>query len=182
MTKTRAWMTLVLSVCLCAAVSRGARAQAQMPLPYGPSIGLETARKVAATAIAEAKKGGWTMAVAVVDVAGELVYFERLDNTQFASIGVSQDKARTAVRFKRPSKAFEDALVGGRQAILGLPGVVPIDGGIPLIVDGKIIGAIGVSGGTSQQDGTCAQAAADTLGKPPVMAAPPPPAKPAPKK
>jgi uncharacterized protein GlcG (DUF336 family) len=94
---------------------------------------------------------------------------------------VAQEKARTSARFKRPTKAFEEALAGGRQAILGLPGVTPIEGGIPLLVDGKIIGAIGVSGGTSQQDGICAQAGADSLGKA-TAAITAPPAPPAPPK
>jgi uncharacterized protein GlcG (DUF336 family) len=130
---------------------------------YGASINLESARKVAAAAAAEGKRNGWTVAVAIVDTAGDLVYFERMDDTQVASSQVAQDKARTAVRFKRPSKLFEEALVGGRLAVLGLPGVTPLEGGIPLIVDGKIIGAIGVSGVTSQQDGVCAQAGVDVL-------------------
>ena len=129
---------------------------------YG-AITVEAARKVAAAAIAEAKTRGWNVAVAIVDVAGELVLFERLDDTQQASVLVSQAKARTAARFKRPSKAFEDALAGGRQAILGMPDVVPIEGGLPLIIDGRIVGAIGVSGVTSQQDGVCAQAGVDAL-------------------
>jgi uncharacterized protein GlcG (DUF336 family) len=129
---------------------------------YG-AITVDAARKVAAAAIAEAKKQGWNVAVAIVDVAGELVVFERLDDTQQASILVSQAKARTAARFKRASKAFEDALAGGRQAILGLPDVVPVEGGIPLIIDGRVVGAIGVSGVTSQQDGVCAQAGVDAL-------------------
>jgi len=129
---------------------------------YG-AITVEAARTVAAAAIAEAKSRGWNVAVAIVDVAGELVLFERLDDTQQASVLVSQAKARTAARFKRPSKAFEDALAGGRQAILGMPDVVPIEGGLPLIIDGRIVGAIGVSGVTSQQDGVCAQAGVDAL-------------------
>jgi glc operon protein GlcG len=130
---------------------------------YGASINLETARRVAAAAAAEGRNNGWTVAVAIVDAAGDLVYFERMDDTQVASSQVAQDKARTAVRFKRPSKLFEEALVGGRLAVLGLPGVTPLEGGIPLVVDGKIIGAIGVSGVTSQQDGVCAQAGVDAL-------------------
>jgi uncharacterized protein GlcG (DUF336 family) len=141
----------------------------QTPTPqapgYGMSINLETARKVAAAAVAEGRKNGWTVAVAIVDTAGELVYFERMDDTQVASTKVSQDKARTAARFKRPSKAFEEALAGGRLAILGLDGVTPLEGGIPLVAGGKVIGAVGVSGVTSQQDGVCAQAGADVLGK-----------------
>jgi glc operon protein GlcG len=141
----------------------------QTPSPqapgYGASITLETARKVAAAALAEGVKQGWTVAVAIVDPGGDLVYFERLDGTQVASSQVAQDKARTAARFKRPSKLFEEALAGGRLAILGLDGVTPLEGGIPLVIDGKIVGAIGVSGVTSQQDGVCAQAGVDALGR-----------------
>jgi uncharacterized protein GlcG (DUF336 family) len=141
----------------------------QPPTPqapgYGTSINLETARKVASVALAEGKKNGWTVAVAIVDPSGDLVYFERMDDTQVASSQICQEKARTAVRFKRPSKAFEDTLAGGRLAILGMPGVTPVEGGIPLIAGGKIIGAIGISGATSQQDGVCAQAGVDALGK-----------------
>jgi uncharacterized protein GlcG (DUF336 family) len=139
--------------------------EVDMPDGYGPNVGVEVARKAATAAIAEAKKNDWTMAVAVVDTAGNLVFFERMDDTQSGSIRVSQEKARSAAQFKRPTKAFEEALVGGRQAILALPGAVPIEGGIPLVADGKIIGAIGVSGGNSPQDGQCAKAGADTLAK-----------------
>jgi glc operon protein GlcG len=171
--------TMLLGAAFTAALSRNA--SAQMPNGYGPSISVETARKLAAVATAEGKKNGWNIAVAIVDTAGDLVFFERMDNTQAASTTVSQDKARTAARFKRPTKAFEDALAGGRQAILGLPGVIPLEGGLPLVVEGKIIGAIGVSGVTSAQDGVCAQAAADTLGKQPAPPAhPTPPATPKP--
>jgi uncharacterized protein GlcG (DUF336 family) len=137
----------------------------QAPTGYGASIDLETARKIAAAAAAEGKKNGWNVAVAIVDTAGDLVYFERMDDTQVASTQVAQEKARTAVRFKRPSKAFEEALASGRLAILGLPGVTPVEGGIPLVVHNKIIGAIGVSGVTSQQDGVCAQAGVDVLAR-----------------
>jgi glc operon protein GlcG len=137
----------------------------QAPTGYGASIDLETARKVATAAAAEGKKNGWTVAVAIVDTAGDLVYFERMDDTQVASCQVAQDKARTAVRFKRPSKMFEDALGSGRLAILGLAGVTPVEGGIPLVSHGKIVGAIGVSGVTSQQDGVCAQAGVDVIAK-----------------
>jgi uncharacterized protein GlcG (DUF336 family) len=140
-------------------------ANPQAPTGYGASIDLETARKVAAAAAAEGRKNGWTVAVAIVDTAGDLVYFERMDDTQVASSQIAQEKARTAVRFKRPSKAFEESLSSGRLAILGLPGVTPVEGGIPLVVHGKIIGAVGVSGVTSQQDGVCAQAGADVLSR-----------------
>jgi glc operon protein GlcG len=181
----RTWMSLGLGALLSiiAAIASPGRAAAQLPNPYGQAIPVEVAKKIAATAIAEGKKNGWTVAVAVVDPDGELVFFERIDHTQSGSNTVAYEKARTAARFKRPTKAFEDAVAGGRQAILGLPGVTPIEGGLPLLVDGKIIGAIGVSGATSQQDGVCAQAGADSLGKPLAAAAQPAaPAKPPVKK
>jgi len=176
---------IVLAILCLAFASRNARAQA-LPNGYGQAIGVDTARKVAAAAFAEGKKNGWNIAVAVVDTAGDLVFFERMDAAQVAAVKVSQEKARTAVRFKRATKVFEEVLAGGRNAILGLPDAVPIEGGIPLIIEGKIVGAIGVSGATSPQDGQCAQAAADTLGKQPTPPAPPrpatPPAPPAPPK
>jgi glc operon protein GlcG len=130
---------------------------------YGAPIGVEIARKVAAAAIAEGKKNGWMVAAAIVDPGGDLVYFERIDGTQAGSSHVSVEKARCAVAFKRPTKAFEDALAGGRMAILGMPGAVPLEGGIPLLIGGEMVGAIGVSGATSQQDGVCAKAGADAL-------------------
>ena len=179
--KTRALIPIVLGVVISTFVARSAMAQ-QMPNPYGAPIGIEAARKVAANAFAEAKKNGWTVAVAIVDPAGDLVLFERMDNTQTASVLVSQEKARTAARFKRPTKAFEDAVAGGRTAIMGLPGVTPVEGGVPLVIDGKIVGAVGVSGATSPQDAQCAIAGAEVLGKQPAMPAkpapPPPPAPP----
>lgn len=175
MKTTNVWLTVVLGVLMSVLVPVLVphQAWAQLPNGYGPAISVETARKIAAAAVAEGKKNGWTVAVAIVDTAGELVFFERIDNTQAGSITVAQEKARTSARFKRPTKAFEEALIGGRQAILGLPGVTPLEGGIPLLIDGKIVGAIGVSGATSQQDGICAQAGADSLGKPPAAVASP---------
>jgi uncharacterized protein GlcG (DUF336 family) len=138
-------------------------ANPQLPQAYGLPIDVETARRVAAAAIACAHRQGWTVAVAIVDPGGDLVFFERIDHTQAAGSKIAQEKARTAVRFKRATKLFEDAVSSGRHAILGLPDVTPLEGGIPLIVDGAIIGAIGVSGVTSQQDGVCAQAGVDAL-------------------
>lgn len=140
-------------------------AVAQMPNPYGLPISLENARKAAAPALAEAVKNNWNVAVAIVDPAGNLVYYEKMDNTQLGSANVSIDKARTAVLFKRPTKAFQDALAAGGDSvrILRLQGVVPVEGGIPLLMDGKIVGAIGVSGATSAQDAQCAKAGADTV-------------------
>ena len=133
--------------------------------PYGPPISLEMARKVAAPALAEAAKNNWAVAVAIVDPSGNLVYYEKMDNTQLASAHVAVEKARTAATYKRPTQAFQDALAKGAEnwRILSLPGVVAAEGGIPLVMDGKIVGAIGVSGMTSAQDGQCAKAGAEAL-------------------
>ena len=135
------------------------------PLPYGPPIVVETAKKAAAVALAEAKKNGWFMAIAVVDPSGTLVYYEKMDNTQTGSAHVAIDKAKTAAMFKRPSKVFQDAVAGGGPGlrVLGLQGATPIEGGVPIIVNTQIVGAIGVSGGSSEQDGVCAQAGANAV-------------------
>ena len=105
------------------------------------------------------------MAAAIVDTAGDLVYFEKLDGTQAASVDIAVDKARSAARFKRPTKALQDVLAAGGEGLrmLGLHGAVPVEGGLLLIIDGKIVGAIGVSGGTSPQDGQSAKAGADSV-------------------
>jgi glc operon protein GlcG len=140
--------------------------EAQMlPNPYGPPISVESAKKAAAAALAEAAKNHWTMAVAVVDPSGTLVYYEKMDNTQIGSAQVSINKARSAALYKRPTKALQDALASGGAGmrVLGLEGAVPVEGGIPLLADGKIIGAVGVSGDTSDHDGVCAQAGASTI-------------------
>ena len=152
---------------IAAAVAVGAlgSAPAQMPNPYGASISLENAKKAAAPALAEAEKNHWNMAVAIVDPSGNLVYYEKMDNTQLGSANVAIDKARSAALFKRPTKALQDALAAGGDGlrILRVQGAVPVEGGIPLIMDGKIVGAIGVSGATSAQDAQCAKAGADAL-------------------
>lgn len=148
-----------------ALVLSAASTGAQLPNPYGASIALENARKAATAALAEARKNGWSMAAAVVDQAGDLVYFEKLDGTQAASTSIAVEKARASARFKRPTKALQDTLAAGGEGlrILGLPGAVPVDGGVPIVMDGKIVGAIGLSGGTSAQDGQCATAGAAVL-------------------
>jgi glc operon protein GlcG len=152
---------IAMAIALCLLT----RSLAQMPNPYGAPISLEHAKKVAAPALAEAAKNNWTMAVAVVDTGGNLVYYEKMDNTQLGSATVAVDKARSAALFKRPTKAFQDALAAGGDGlrILRLQGAVPVEGGIPLVVEGKIVGAIGVSGGTSAQDAQCAKAGTDVL-------------------
>jgi glc operon protein GlcG len=135
------------------------------PQPYGAPLALEVAKKVAAPALAEASRNNWAMAVAVVDGAGDLVYFERMDATQAGSVAVAIDKARSAARFKRPTKAFQDMLAGGGDGlrVFRIKGAVPVEGGIPIVIDGKIVGAIGLSGGTSPQDGQCARAGLEAL-------------------
>lgn len=136
--------------------------------PYGPPVSVQTATKAAAAALAETRKIGWDMAVAIVDPSGNLFYYEKMDNTQLGSAKVSVAKARSAALFKRPTKAFQDALSGrglGLRA-LGLEGAVPVEGGLPLMLDGAIVGGIGRSGDTSEQDAQCAKAGADALLKP----------------
>ena len=149
----------VAALLLCAA-----SADAQT-MSYGTPITADTAKKIAAPAIAEARKNNWAMAIAIVDIAGELVYFEKMDDTQIGSVDVAISKARSAARFKRPTKAFQDALAAGGEGlrILALDGAVPVEGGIPIVVGGKIVGAIGASGGTSQQDGVVAAAGLASL-------------------
>ena len=137
----------------------------QGPILYGPSITLEDAKKAAAPALAEARKNNWTMAVAIVDTGGNLVYFEKMDHTQLGSVKVALSKARSAALFKRPSKAFQETIAGGGAGLraFALQGAVPVEGGLPLVVGGRIVGAIGLSGDTSENDGRCAKAGADAL-------------------
>ena len=133
--------------------------------PYGSPITTEQARKAVALALAEARKNNWAMAAAVVDTAGILVYFERIDDTQNASSEIAIDKARSAALFKRPTKTFQDSVERGGIGlrVMTLRGAMPVEGGVPLIVDGKIVGGLGVSGGTAEQDGLCAKAATDAM-------------------
>jgi len=133
---------------------------------YGPAIGIEDAKKAAAAALAEAARNGWRMAAAVTDPGGHLVYFERMDGTQAGSVQVSIGKSRSAALFRRPTKAFQDMLAAGGEGlrVFALEGAVPVDGGVPLSVGGQVVGAIGLSGGTSAQDGQCARAGAEALG------------------
>jgi uncharacterized protein GlcG (DUF336 family) len=143
--------TLLLSLALAAGSLFGQLATKR-------SLTLDAAKQIAAAAEAEARKNKWNVVIAVVDDGGNLVYLQRMDETQIGSIAVAQEKAGSAVRFKRPTKAFEDAVKGGRQAILKLPGALPVEGGLPLMNNGKVIGAIGVSGVQSFEDAQIAQA------------------------
>jgi len=122
------------------------------------SLTLDAAKAIIAAAEAEAKKNNFTMVICVVDDGGHVILLERMDGTQLGSVQVAQDKAMTALNFKRPTKALEDAVAGGRNAVLKLTGAIPIEGGIPITVGGQIIGAIGASGGTSPQDAQVAAA------------------------
>ena len=137
----------------------------QMPfdIPYGPPITLERAKQVAAAAEAEAVKRKWKLAITVVDPAGELVYFAKMDDTQIGSILISQGKARTAARFRRESRAFFNLMETGHSYVATLGGAVASPGGFPLVADGKIIGAIGCSGATGDQDAIVCKVGADTV-------------------
>jgi glc operon protein GlcG len=134
-------------------------AQTPMP-PYGAPISLELAKKVASAAQAEARKNDWGIVVSIVDSGGNLVLLERMDTAQLGSVAVSQDKAKSAVEFRRPTKAFQDNLAAGGEGLrmLKVRGAIPVEGGLPILVDGKVIGGIGISGATSAQDGQIAQA------------------------
>lgn len=151
-------IAIVLAVFACTGIAVAAEAP-----PYGAAVTLEQAKRIAAAALAEAGRRQWRVAVAIVDTHGFLKYYEMLDDTQTASAAIAVEKARTAAMFRRPSKAFEDGIAGGRAAILGLPGVTPIDGGLPIVIDGRIVGAIGVSGVNSNQDAEVAQAGLNAL-------------------
>ena len=142
-----------------------AGAQQTAPPPYGTPIGLEVAKKLAVAAEAEATKNNWSMAIVILDSTGHVVLLHRLRQHNDGSIAVAEDKARTALDYKRPTKAFEDVVAQGGAGlrILGLRGAVPIEGGLPILSDGKIVGAIGVSGGSAAQDGQVAKAGADAL-------------------
>ena len=144
-------------------LSFAAQAQ-QWPYPYGAPVGVEAARKVAAAAIVEARKNGWKVAVAIVEPSGMLVYYEKMDDTQYGSANVAIEKARSSAQFRRPTKSFEDPANSGKPNILGLTGAVPLEGGLPIVVEGRVIGAVGVSGGTSAQDGVCAKAGSAAIG------------------
>jgi uncharacterized protein GlcG (DUF336 family) len=154
MTIPRLLLALVLGV-----IAPALRAQV-VDVAYGAPIPLAEAKRILAAAQAEATKNKWNVAIAIVDNGGHLVAFERMDTTQFGSIDVAQEKARTAVAFRRPSKAFQDTVAAGGEGLrtLRLPGATPIEGGLPLVVGGKIVGAIGVSGVMSSQDGQIAAA------------------------
>ena len=135
------------------------------PPPYGAPIGQAAARRAIDAALAEAARNGWDVAVAVVEPTGELVAFARIDGTQYGSNAVAQQKAWTAARFRRDSKVFADALTAGRMGVLSFDGVAAAEGGVLIVVDGKVVGAIGVSGVTGAQDAQIARAGAEAAAR-----------------
>jgi len=154
------------SAVICSTVLFGAQAFAQGgPVQYGPSVTLDQANKAIAAAVEESKKNNWFMAVSVVSPSGDLVAFAKMDNTQMGSIAISQHKARAAAKFKRPTKAFQDQLQQEKPnlVIMTLDDVIASEGGIPIMVDGKIAGAIGCSGMTGAQDTVACTAGVNAL-------------------
>jgi glc operon protein GlcG len=165
----RTFVCLSLLLGLLVAVPEPGRAQegfaAPPQIPYGMPVTLETAKRATAAAVEVARENGWMMAIAVVDTGGHLVYFEKMDGTQTGSVEVAIDKARSAALFRRPTKVFEDGVAQGGQGVrlLNLRGAVPLDGGVPIVVAGELIGAIGISGGSGAQDGVAATAGARSV-------------------
>jgi uncharacterized protein GlcG (DUF336 family) len=172
----RGW--ILVTFLLSAALLFGAEARAQTPPPaaapaaapaappppYGAPITTDQAKAAAAAAIAEAKKNNWFYAIAVVEPSGDLVHFERMDNTQYASTKIAQVRARSAALFRRPTKAFADRVAQQNDlSVLALVDANWAEGGVPIVVNGKLIGAIGASGGTQPQDGQVAKAGADAV-------------------
>jgi uncharacterized protein GlcG (DUF336 family) len=152
----------LISVICCIALFAvaGITMAQQMPNPYGPNINLATAKKVAAAAAEEAAKLKINVVIAIVDTGSHIVYLERFDVVQWGSVDVALHKAKCSVQWKRPTKALEDLIAKGTTTYLTLDGIIAIEGGVPIIQDGKIIGAIGISGGTPAQDGEMARAGA----------------------
>ena len=150
-------MVRIATAVALAACSTLALAQDRRP-DYGVDVNTAQAKKIAAGVIAECQKNCWNVAVAVVDNHGYLVYFERMDNTQYASMDIAVGKARAAATYRRPTRAFMDVINKGGPATATLPGVFASPGGVPIMTDGKVTGAVGVSGVTGDQDEQCAKA------------------------
>jgi glc operon protein GlcG len=148
---SRSLFTLLAAVSLWAPVA-GAQAAERTVLT------LDGAKAIAAAAESEAIQNNWQVVIAIVDAHGELIYLQKADNVQQGSLDIAIAKARTAARMRRPTKALQDAVEGGRTVIMAMPGVLPLEGGVPVTVDGRVIGAVGVSGVTSAQDAQIATA------------------------
>jgi glc operon protein GlcG len=153
--------TLIAAALTLATLTLPARASAQ--LLDAKVISLQAARTMVAACEAEARRNNWNVSIAVVNAAGELLIFSRMDEAPSSSVEISQGKARTAASFRRPTRLLDSAMTAGRLAYLAFPGAIPVEGGVPVIVGGKVIGAVGVSGATSQQDGQVAQAGVRAL-------------------
>ena len=163
-TRSKTLVASILAAVILTATVSAQQAPSPPPIvPYGAPLGLEAAKKVMAAAEAEAVKNNWAMAIVILDSTGHMVMLHKLDNTQYGSLMAAEDKAHSAINYRRPSKVFEDLVAQGGIGLrsLALRGAYPLEGGIPINADGKIVGAIGVSGGTSVQDGQVAKAGAD---------------------
>jgi glc operon protein GlcG len=154
---------IVLAFAILISVVTVAASNASAQFVEKKTVSLAAAKKMAAAAEAEASKNNWNMVISILDDGGNLLYMERMDGAQLGSIDVSQGKARTALKFKRPSKAFQDLIDKDQQHLITL-GVLGVQGGLPIMAEGKVVGSIGVSGGTSAQDEQCAQAGLNALG------------------
>jgi len=171
MTKLRTILTaraLALSLAIVGLVMSSGSSRAQTaPPPYGPPITLDAAKQVMAGAEAEAEKNKWPVVIIILDAGGNIVMLHRRDDSQLSAIATAEGKARTALYFKRPTKLLDEVITGGGAGLryLALKDFVPLEGGIPIVIDGKIVGAIGVSGVLSAQDTQVARAGIDTLGK-----------------
>lgn len=166
--------TLAITFCILSQSATAQTTPATVPdampfdIPYGSPIDLATAQKAIAAASAEAQKRNWKMSISVVGPGGDLIAHSTMDGTQYGSIAISQAKARTAAQFRRPSKSFADGVNGGSQALLSLLALVDgvaSEGGFPITVEGKIVGAIGVSGGLAAQDAIAAKAGMDAVSR-----------------
>ena len=162
--KTLLSLVVAFAVVLTVGVAAAQQPAAPGPTPYGSPINLEQAKKVMAGAEAEAKKNNWPVAIVILDSGGQMVMMQRLDNTQWGSVDIAKEKARTAVALRRPTKVLQDGIAQGGVNLRFLStGFSVLEGGIPIVHEGKIIGSIGVSGVTSQQDAQTAQAGQDAL-------------------
>jgi glc operon protein GlcG len=155
--------TIRNSLVLLAAFAVMASAAAHAELPMKKMLNLKVAKNIAAAAEKHATANNWKVAIAIFDDGGNLLYFQKMDGVQIGSIEVAQQKALSALKFKRPTKAFSDDIDGGRSQLLVLPGAVPFEGGLPLMSGDQIVGSIGVSGVTSEQDGMIAAAGSKAL-------------------
>jgi glc operon protein GlcG len=162
-------LALALALCAIPALAPALAQQTEssgLP-PYGPPITLDQAKRVMAAAELQAVENSWQVAITILDSGGNMVMFHKIDNAQLSAVSVSEGKARTALQFKRPSKDLDDAIArgGAGNRLLALKDITPLEGGMPILADGKIVGAIGVSGAVSAQDAQVAKAGADVLAR-----------------